>query len=359
MLKETPLCSAHKALGAKMVEFGGWNMPVQYTNVIDEHNTTRSKAGLFDICHMGEFIISGIDAKSFLQRICLNDVEKLIPGKAQYSMLCNENGGVVDDIFIYMLKENEFMMVTNAGTFDKDHEWMLNHNPDGVEIKNISEKTSKLDLQGPLSEDILQKICVHDLSSLKRFFWATTTIEGVDCKVSRTGYTGEDGFEIYSDAACVERLWNKILETGKPLGLKPIGLGARDTLRLEACYSLYGHELSDSITPVEASLGWVVRDYKDFIGKEVILKQKKQGTKKINVAFEMVENAVPREHYPVQKNGATVGEVSSGSFSPSLRKGIGMAFIRTDLSEPGTEINIIIRGKPYLARIVKKPFYSR
>ncbi len=356
-LKKTPLANEHVKLGARMVDFGGWNMPVQYTNVIDEHNTTRTKAGIFDISHMGEFIISGKNTKEFLQKICLNDINKLVIGKAQYSMFCNENGGVIDDIFIYQLEENKFMIVTNAGTIDKDFQWMLKHKLEGVEIENISDETAKIDIQGPLSQEILQKICDSDLNELKRFHYVDTKIDNVNCKISRTGYTGEDGFELYFDSEKSVQIWNKLLAVGKPLGMKPVGLGARDTLRLEACYSLYGHELNDNTTPVEASLSWLVRE-KDFIGSDVILKQKKQGPDRINVAFEMLDKAIPREHYPIFKNNIEIGEVSSGSFSPTFKKGLGLGFVMFNYKEPGTEIDILIRNKLYKAKIVKKPIYG-
>ncbi|MFH2021353.1 MAG: glycine cleavage system aminomethyltransferase GcvT [archaeon] len=355
-LKETPLAAEHALLGAKMVEFGGWNMPVQYTNVIDEHLVTRTKVGLFDICHMGEFIVKGEGAKKYLQKLCVNDLDKIYPGKAQYSMLCNENGGVVDDIFIYQLGKTEFMIVTNAGTINKDHNWLLMHRTPDVDIMNVSKETAKLDLQGPLSDELLQKLCDYNLLQLKRFHFVDIEISGVKCLVSRTGYTGERGFELYFDSRFALAMWKKIMETGKHFGIKPIGLGARDTLRLEACYSLYGHELSENITPIEASLAWLVPD-KEFIGSKIILSQKKQGTDRINMAFEMKDRAVAREQYPVLNNGVQIGIVSSGSYSPTFQKGIGMAFVKKEFGI-GDEIEIMIRDKPYKAKIVKKPFYS-
>ncbi len=355
-LKETPLVKEHIRLGAKMVGFGGWNMPVQYTNVIDEHVMTRAKAGLFDICHMGEFIVRGLKSKEFLQKLCLNDLDKLYPGKAQYSMFCNENGGVVDDIFVYQLAECEFMIVTNAGTIEKDYSWMRMHKTEEVEIINMSGETAKLDLQGPLSEEILQKLCDTSIRELRRFHFIDTEVDNIKCKISRTGYTGEKGFELYFNAKHAVQIWNRILETGG-CNIKPVGLGARDTLRLEACYSLYGHELNDNITPVEASLSWVVKE-KEFIGSSVVQKQKKQGAVIMNVAFEMIDTAVPREHYEITKHGEKIGEVSSGTYSPTFKKGIGMAFVKREHIALGTEINIIIRGKGYKARIVNKPFYK-
>ena len=356
-LKKTPLVDEHIRLNARMVDFGGWYMPVQYTNVIDEHNATRTKAGLFDICHMGEIIVSGLGSKNFLQNLCLNDINKLKIGKAQYSMLCNEKGGVIDDIFIYQLAENKFMIVTNAGTIEKDFKWMLKHKSEDVDLKNISEETAKLDLQGPCSQEILQSICEFDLTLIKRFHFIDTKIDNTDCKISRTGYTAEDGFEIYFNSEQVVKIWNLILEVGLPYGLKPIGLGARDTLRLEAGYSLYGHELNENITPVEASLSWLVNE-KEFIGSEIIIEQKKEKPKKINIAFEMLDKAIPREHYTIFKNNIEIGVVSSGSFSPTFKKGIGLGFVDFKYKDPGTKIDIFIRNKLYKAKIVKKPIYG-
>lgn len=342
-----------------MVPFSGWNMPVQYTNVIDEHNTTRKKAGLFDISHMGEFKIKGRSAKKFLQQMTVNDLDKLQPGTAQYSVMCYEDGGVVDDLFIYMIDENDYMLVVNAGTIRKDFSWLKKHIINSVNLKNISDRTGKMDLQGPLSEKILQKICKTGLSTLKRFHFIRTKIDDIKVMVSRTGYTGEDGFEIYCDVNDAVDLWNLILDTGKKDGIKPVGLGARDTLRLEACYSLYGHEISKTISPIEGSIGWVVRIYKDdFIGKDALRKQKEKGTKRINIAFEMTDRAIAREHYRVERDGKKIGEVTSGTFSPTFKKPIGLALVKTKHSHPNTEINIIIRGRVHRAKVVKKPFYE-
>ena len=357
-MKKTPLAKVHEKLGAKMVDFGGWYMPVQYTTVIDEHVTTRTKAGLFDICHMGEFIVKGTDSKRFLQKILTNNLDKLYTGKAMYSLMCYENGTCVDDLFVYQLKENKFMIVVNSSTIDKDFEWLKRHSKEfDVSIINISEQTGKLDLQGPLSEKILRKLTNANLPS--RFHFVESDVAGIKTLFSRTGYTAEDGFELYFPIEETEKIWNAVMEAGKEYGLKPIGLGARDTLRIEACYSLYGHELNEDITPVEAGLGWAVKTKKqDFIGRSVLKKQKESETERILIAFEMLDRGIPREHYEVFADGKEIGYVTSGTYSPAFRKPLGMALIKKEFSHPGDRINIKIRDKFYDAVVVKKPFYK-
>ena len=357
-LKKTPLVNVHEKLGARMVEFGGWYMPVQYTNVIDEHTTTRTKAGLFDICPMGEFIGKGKDSTQFLQQLIVGNINKLIIGKVMYSLMCYENGTVIDDIFIYHLKENEFMIVVNTSNIDKDFDWIKKHSDKfDVEIKNISEQTGKIDIQGPLSEKILKKLTNADLP--QRFHFIEADVAGIKTLFSRTGYTGEDGFELYIPSEETEKMWNALLEAGKDEGLKPIGLGARDTLRIEACYSLYGHEINESITPIEAGLSWAVKTgKKDFIGKSILEKQKKEGTEKTLVAFEMLERGIAREHYEVFVDDKNIGYVTSGTYSPTFRKSLGMALLKKEFSNIGNKINIKIRGKLYNAIVVKRPFYE-
>ena len=333
-------------------------MPVFYTNVIEEHIATRTKAGLFDICHMGEFLIEGKDAAAFLQKVITNDIGKLPVGKAFYSVMCHEDGGIVDDIFIYKVKDVKFMMVVNASNIDKDFKWLMQHKSflDEVTIINISDTTAKLDLQGPSAERILQSLTDFQLAELKRFHFFEGRVDGVSALVSRTGYTGEDGFEIYFNYAKAVQLWNKILAVGKEYGLKPIGLGARDTLRVEACYSLYGHELTDQINPLEAGLGFIVKLNKsEFIGKKTL--QATNPSKTI-VAFDMSERGIPREHYKALKNDQDIGVVTSGTMSPTFKKGIGMAFIQSDQAAEGNEIHINIREKLYKAKIVKRPIYA-
>jgi len=355
-IQKTPLAEAHEKLKATMVDFAGWWMPVQYTSVIDEHITTRTKAGLFDICHMGEFIVKGSDALNFLQKLMVNDINKLSIGRVIYNLMCYENGAVVDDLMIYKLKENEFMVVGNACNVKKDSDWLNNHKENfNVEIEDISEKTSKLDLQGPKAEEIMKKLT--DIDFPARFHFIETNFLGVKTIISWTGYTGEDGFEFYFNKEHTLKIWNSILQAGKEYGIKPIGLGARDTLRIEACYSLYDHEINDKITPIEAGLGWAVKLDKDFIGKEILKKQKEEGTERKLVAFEM-QRGIARENYEAYIGEEKIGFVTSGTFSPTFKKSLGMALIKKEYAEEGNKINIKIRDKFYEATIVKRPFYK-
>jgi aminomethyltransferase len=357
-LKKTVLYDEHVKPGAKIIEFGGWLMPVYYTSVIEEHNTTRNSAGLFDICHMGEIIVKGNDSFKFLQKLITNDLSKLEKGKAFYTAMCYENGGTVDDLFVYCLEDNEFMLVVNAANIEKDYEW-VKKNSDGfdVEIIDRSNETAKLDLQGPKSEEILQKLTDFDLSGLNRFHFVENNVDGVKTIISRTGYTGEDGFELYFPAEKAVELWNKILETGKEL-VKPIGLGARDTLRVEACYSLYGHELNDKISPIEAGIGFVVKlDKEEFIGKKSLLEIKNNQKKRV-IAFEMIDRGIPRASYEIKIGDEKIGIVTSGTMSPTLKKNIGLGIVDINQANIDNEIDIIIRGKSYKAKVVKRPFYS-
>ncbi len=359
-LKRTPLYEEHLKLGAKMVPFGGWDMPVQYSNVIEEHLATRNNVGIFDICHMGEYLFTGPKALEFLQKMVTNDISVLEDEQACYNCLCYENGTVVDDLFVYKLKENEYFIVVNAGTIEKDFNWFMKHKIDGVNLKNISDDIAKIDIQGPKAREVVQKLTDFDLNKIKRFFCGKIKLKGIDedVLISRTGYTGEDGFEVFFPPKYAPFLWNGFLEAGKEMGIKPCGLGARDTLRVEACYSLYGHELNESITPIEAGLGFIVKFGKDFIGKKILQKQKQEGTEKKLICFEMAERAVPREHYPIFCNGYEAGFVSSGTFSPLFKKGVGMGFVRPELSDAGNGISIEIRGKDYKAVVVDRPIYK-
>ena len=359
-LKATPLYKKHLKLGAKFVPFGGWEMPVYYTNVIDEHITTRTKAGLFDICHMGEFFIEGKDAFKLIQKLITNDLNKLEDGKAFYSAMCLENGGIIDDLFVYKFDNNKFMMVVNAANIEKDFKWLQKHKSSfgDVLVINKTDETAKLDLQGPKSEEILQKLTNIDLKNLRRFCFIETQVNNVLTIVSRTGYTAEDGFELYFSSDKAIQQWNKLLEAGKESGLKPVGLGARDTLRIEAGYSLYAHELSEHINPLESGIGFVVKfDKEDFIGKQALQKIKQAGLGRRIIAFEMLERGIPRENYPVLKNNTKMGHVTSGTMSPTFKKGIGMAFVKTEQAFNGNEINIKIREKLYKAKTVKRPIY--
>ncbi|MEK6984089.1 MAG: glycine cleavage system aminomethyltransferase GcvT [Nanoarchaeota archaeon] len=359
-LKSTPLLNEHIKLGAVMVPFGGWYMPVQYTNVIDEHLTTRTRVGIFDTCHMGEFIVTGEKAEEFLQNIVTNDISRLDTNQACYNCLCYENGTVIDDLFVYKLKNGEFFVVVNASTIEKDFNWFLKHRIGDVSLRNISDETAKIDIQGPCAQATIQKLTDYNLESIERFGCEKIIFKGFneEILISRTGYTGEDGFEIYFSPGYASLLWNKILEAGREFGIKPCGLGARDTLRLEACYSLYGHEINEELTPIEAGLGFAVKFNKDFIGRNVLEFQKNNGTERKLICFEMLEKSVPREKYEITLDHEKVGFVSSGTFSPTFKKGLGMGYIRSNLADIGKEISILIRGKEYKGVIVARPFYK-
>ena len=356
MLKKTPLSSVHEKLRAVMVEFGGWYMPVQYANVIDEHLATRQKVGLFDICHMGEFEIKGESSLKFLQKLLTNDISNLEVGKAMYSVMCYEDGGCVDDLFVYNLN-GKYMLVVNAENIGKDLEWLNKNKIEGVQITNISDETAKFDIQGPDSENVLQKLTDTNLSEIKRFYCKEILLNGIPMLISKTGYTGENGFEIYFNSEKAVEMWDKILEAGREFGIKPVGLGARDTLRLEAGYSLYGHEISENLNPIEAGIGFVVKFNKDFIGKDVLQRQAEEGTEKKLFCFEMVDRCVPRENYKIFDK-EEIGFVTSGTFSPTFKKGIGIGYIKTGLKKIGDEIKIKIRDKLYSAEIVERPFYK-
>jgi aminomethyltransferase len=359
MAKKTPLYDDHVKLNAKIVEFSGWLMPVYYSTVIIEHNTTRNKVTIFDTSHMGEFLIEGKDSFNFIQNITTRDLSKLEDNRCFYTFMCNNKGGVIDDLFVYRFNKEKYILVVNAGTIEKDYKHILDNKSNfNVAIKNSSDIIAKLDIQGPLSEKLIQKFLKEDLSKLKRFNFIETKLNDCNVILSRSGYTGEDGFEIYSNNMDVIKLWNSLLEKGKEYGIIPAGLGARDTLRLESCYSLYGHELNEKISPIEAGLNFAVDlNKKDFIGKNELI-EIKNNLKRISVAFELLERGIPREKYEVLKENKVIGYVSSGTMSPTLNKGIGMALIETDFSSIETEIDIKIRDKLYNAKIVTKPFYS-
>ena len=359
-LKKTPLYEEHVKLGAKLVEFGGWNMPVYYSSVISEHLNVREKAGIFDICHMGEFFIEGKDAFKLIQKVITNDLNKLGDGKAFYSAICLDNGGVIDDLFVYRFNEHKFMIVVNASNVEKDFKQFLDHKDEmEVDVLDKTNEISKIDLQGPKSEEILQKLSDFDLKNLNRFCFIEGNVDGVPTIISKTGYTGELGFELYFDSDKSVDIWRRLLLVGEGFGLKPIGLGARDTLRIEAGYSLYGHELSEEINPLEAGIGFVVKLDKDnFIGKGALLKIKNEGIKRKIVVFEMLERGIPRQGYEVFKDGVEIGYVTSGTMSPTFKKGLGMAFVNIEDVVLENEIHIKIREKLYTAKIVKKPIYT-
>lgn len=366
MSQRTSLYEEHLKLGAKIVDFAGFEMPIQYTGVIEEHQAVRKAAGLFDVSHMGEFEFKGPDALQFLNDLTANDVAKLTAGKAQYSLLLNEKGGVVDDILIYRLGEEHFWMVVNAANIEKDWEWIekiqrskcKNQN---LKSKNISKQIALLALQGPKALDILKKLTSEPIDQLKTFHFLKGTLAGQNnCIIARTGYTGEDGSEIFCEANQAVVIWQKILEAGKPYGALPCGLGARDTLRLEARLSLYGHEITDETNPFEAGLGWVVKMGKpNFIGREALAKIGEQGLLRTLVGFKMCEKSIPRQGFSILAEEKPVGYVTSGTFSPTLQMGIGLGFVPLRLKAIGTKFNIDIRGKQKLAEVVEVPFYKR
>ena len=355
-MKRTPLFDEQKKLNGRMIDFGGWEMPVQFSSIINEHNAVRQKVGMFDASHMGEFIVSGQNAAKFLDKVTTANASALIqPGKAKYSMFLNECGGIIDDIIIYR-RQDDFFVVVNAGNVEKDFNWLKQNLIDGVNLENVSEKFGLLAIQGPKAQSVMQELVTEDLSKLKYFNFlipAWKNIKPGYSILARTGYTGEDGFEVFITVDAIKDLWNKL----EVLGVAPCGLGARDTLRLEACMPLHGHEISDEITPLEAELDWSIFWDKDFIGKEVLLKQKKNSLSRFLVAFEMKEG-IPRSGCEIVLNGKTVGKVVSGTFSPTLRKGIGIGYTDIPL-KVGDSFTIMIHDQPKQAVAVKKPFYKR
>lgn len=360
-LKRTPLYEEHQAAKAKLIDFGGWEMPVQYAGVIEEHNTVRTKAGLFDVSHMGEVDVKGKDALPFVQNLITNDVTKIQDGQILYSPMCYPNGGIVDDLLVYRYGTEHFYIVVNASNTDKDYAWMLEQAKGyDVRLDNISAQVAQMAIQGPLAEKILQKLSSTDLSEIKYYWFKHGEVNGVSCLISRTGYTGEDGFEVYMPPDKAPELWRKILEVGAPEGIQPIGLGARDTMRFEAKLPLYGNELSSEISPLEAGIGFFVKLAKEkFVGKEALEAQKEKGVPRKLVGLEMVERGIARSHYPIQKSGEEVGFITSGSFSPTLNKNIALGLIRADLAEVGSTFDVIIRGKAVKAQIIPTPFYKR
>lgn len=362
MLKRTPLFSVYAEYGAKTIDFGGWELPVQFSSIKEEHEAVRTRAGLFDVSHMGEFEVKGKDSLAFLQKMMTNDVAKLADGRAQYALMCYENGGTIDDLLIYKKADDHYWLVVNAANIEKDFNWLQEHLFGDVELTNISHEIAQLALQGPLAEHVLQKLTDADLSSLKFFtFQDGVDLQGVKALVSRTGYTGEDGFEIYCAADDAVKLWHAILEAGQEDGVLPCGLGARDTLRFEACLPLYGQELSQDITPIEAGLGFAVKTNKeaDFFGKAVLQKQKEEGTSRKLVGIEMIDKGIPRHGYEVLAEGERIGVVTTGTQSPLTKRNIGLALIKTEFANLDTVLDVEIRGKRLKAKVVATPFYKR
>ena len=364
-LKQTPLNRVHRELGGKMVDFGGWDMPVQYpAGTIEEHLRTRNHSGLFDVSHMGEIDVKGSDAIAFVNRITSNDVTKLIDGQAQYSALTTPDGTVIDDLLVYRFAADHLFLVVNAGTTEKDWEWIRSHHAgESVELKNVSTEYCQIALQGPDALTILQQLTDVPLNDIKYYHFTTGTVDGVESIISRTGYTGEDGFEVYAAAAKGEQLWNKMLEVGKvgtETGVLPCGLAARNTLRLEAGMSLYGHEIDETTTLLEANLGWICKlDKGEFIGREKLAQQKEAGLKRRLVGFEITERGIARDDQEVVIGDQRVGKVTSGSPAPYLKKNIGFAYVPAEFAAVGGEIKIDVRGRLVGAQIVKTPFYKR
>jgi aminomethyltransferase len=362
-LKKTPLNEVHRNLGGKMVDFGGWDMPVQYSGVIEEHLRTRNAAGLFDVSHMGEFFVEGEDAIKFVNRLTTNDVTKLVDGQAHYSAFTRENGTVVDDLLVYRFDEGKLLLVVNGATTDKDWEWITSHKADeNMTLTNASADYCQIAVQGPDALEIAQKLTETKLDEIKYYHFTVGKFDGVDAIISRTGYTGEDGFEIYANKDFAEQIWNKLLETGNygsDDGILPCGLAARNTLRLESAMSLYGHELSDEINPLEANLGWICKLKTDFLGRDFLVKQKEEGLKRKLVGFEMKDRGIARDDYEVFIGDEKVGYVTSGSPAPFLKKNIGLAFVPTEFANVGQEIKIDVRGRKLTAEIVPTPFYKR
>lgn len=360
-MKNTPFTETHIALGAKMAPFAGYNMPISYTGINDEHATVRRSAGVFDVSHMGEFIIKGPNALPLIQQVTSNDASKLENGQAQYSCLPNESGGIVDDLLVYCIeKEKVYMLVVNASNIEKDWDWINRFNTSGAEMQNISDRTCLLAVQGPMATRILQPLTDMDIMNLKYYHFTKGKFAGVDnVLVSATGYTGAGGVEIYFDDKddAANKVWDAIFSAGAAHGIKPIGLGARDTLRLEMGYCLYGQDIDDTTSPLEAGLGWITKFTKPFIGREVLEKQKAEGIQRKLIGFEMIEKGIPRHHYSiVDEAGVQIGYVTSGTQSPSLHKAIGMGYVNTSYASPDKEIRILIRDKPLRAKVVRLPF---
>ena len=360
-MKNTPFTQKHIALGAKMAEFAGYNMPISYTGINDEHAAVRKNAGIFDVSHMGEFMLKGEKALDLIQRVTSNDASKITDGQAQYSCLPNEQGGIVDDLIVYCIEKNKvYMLVVNASNIEKDWNWISKFNTEGVEMHNISEKTCLLAIQGPNATKILQPLVDTDIMNLKYYTFTKGKFAGVDnVVVSATGYTGSGGVEIYFEDkdGAAEKIWDAIFAVGAPQGLKPIGLGARDTLRLEMGYCLYGNDIDDTTSPLEGGLGWITKFTKEFTAKNIIQKQKADGVTRRLVGFEMIDRGIPRHDYLIKDEmGNTIGKVTSGTQAPSLGKAIGLGYVATGHASLDNEIFIDIRNTPVRAKVVKAPF---
>lgn len=359
-MKSTALTSTHKALGAKLVPFAGYNMPVQYEGVNIEHETVRNAVGVFDVSHMGEFLIEGEHALALIQKVCSNDASKLTIGKAQYSCFPNDDGGIVDDLIVYKVKEETYLLVVNASNIEKDWNWIQSNNDVGAEMRDLSDQYSLLAIQGPKAIEAMQSLSSHDLSEIKFYNFIVGDFAGIEhVIISATGYTGSGGFEIYCKNSEVQQVWDKVFEAGADFGIKPIGLAARDTLRLEMGYCLYGNDIDDTTSPIEAGLGWITKFTKEFTNYEALENEKRQGPKRKLVAFEIDERGIPRHGYDiVDGNGNKIGVVTSGTMSPSLGKGIGLGYVPKVFSNVDNKINIQIRKNVVPATVIKLPFYK-
>jgi len=358
-LKTTPLLDLHKELGAKLVPFAGWNMPIQFAGVLSEHTCVRERVGLFDVSHMGEIEVKGKDAKNFLQFLLSNNVEKMFDGSILYSLMCYETGGVVDDLLAYRFSENHYFLCVNASNSDKDYDWIARHASSfNVNIKNISSETSQLALQGPDAKNVLQSLCDISLDDLSYYNFRKGMVNNVESLISRTGYTGEDGFELYLSPEKVSEVFRSLMEQGRSYGVQPIGLGARDTLRIEMGYPLYGNEIDNNPTPLDAGLGWVIKfDKGEFLGRGSLLKQKEQGSlRRKLVGLKLLTRGVPRAHYQVFKNGESVGEVTSGTFSPTLNTGVGLCYVSSEYSDIGNHLDVKIRDQLVATEVIQLPF---
>ena len=362
-LKRTPLFEVYKEYGGKTIDFGGWELPVQFSSIKEEHEAVRTKAGLFDVSHMGEVEVKGSNSLNYLQKMMTNDISKIKNGGAQYTAMCYDTGGTVDDLLVYKIEDDHYLLVVNASNIEKDYNWLESHLAGDVKLKNLSEQTSQLAIQGPLAEQVLQKLVGDtDLSEIGFFkFQQEVNLAGKTALVSRTGYTGEDGFEVYCDSKDAVELWKAILNAGKEEGVIACGLGARDTLRFEANLALYGQELSPDISPLEAGIGFAVKLNKeaDFIGKEVLVQQKDNGLPRKLVGIEMIDRGIPRHGYPVYKGEEQIGEVTTGTQSPTLKRNIGLALIKSEFTGLESEVEVEIRGKRLKAKVVQTPFYKK
>lgn len=360
-MKNTALTHIHEGLGAKMVPFAGYNMPVSYEGVNAEHETVRNGVGVFDVSHMGEFLISGENALALIQKVTSNDASTLENGKAQYSCLPNNDGGIVDDLIVYKIKDEQYLLVVNASNIDKDWDWISSHNTFGAEMKNLSDDYSLLAIQGPKAVEAMQSLTSIDLSAIKYYHFEVADFAGIEnVIISATGYTGSGGFEIYCKNSEVEQVWNKVFEAGAAFGIKPIGLAARDTLRLEMGFCLYGNDINDTTSPLEAGLGWITKFTKEFTNSENLKAQKEAGVSRKLVGFELIDRGIPRHDYEiVDAEGNNIGIVTSGTQAPSLGKAIGMGYVKTEFATADSEIYILIRDKKIAAKVVKMPFYKK